>query len=126
MNVRLHILPSLGRLTFDEITSEQVTNLINDMRGNGYAAGTTNNGLMLLCRIFNMARKWKLPGVGDNPAVVSTAPVIERQRFLTAEETSRLIASLAEDETAPPHRPSCCCCSPALAAGKSSWPSRSR
>ena len=68
MNLRLHILPSLGRR---EITSEQVTNLINDMRGNGYAAGTTNNGRMLLCRIFNMARKWKLPGVGDNPAVVS-------------------------------------------------------
>ena len=33
MNLRLHILPALGRLTLDEITSEHVAKLISDMRG---------------------------------------------------------------------------------------------
>ncbi len=32
MNLRLHILPALGRLTLDEITSEHVAKLISDMR----------------------------------------------------------------------------------------------
>jgi integrase len=73
--------------------------LISDMRGDGYAAGTTNNVLMLLCRIFNLAHKWKVPGAGDNPTGgLDRAPPNERQRFLTAQETDRLIASLAEDE----------------------------
>ena len=56
MNLRRHVLPALGRLTLDEITNEHVAKLISDMRGDGYAAGTTNNVLMLLCRIFNLAR----------------------------------------------------------------------
>jgi integrase len=75
--------------------------LISDMRGDGYAAGTTNNVLMLLCRIFNLAHKWKVPGGGDNPTSgLDRARPNERQRFLilTAEETDRLIASLGEDE----------------------------
>ena len=99
MNLCRRVLPALGRLTLDEITSEHVAKLISDMRGNGYAAGTTNNVLMLLCRIFNLAHKWKVPGAGDNPTSgLDRAPPNERQRFLTAEETDRLIASLGEDE----------------------------
>ena len=99
MNLRRHVLPALGRLTLDEITNEHVAKLISDMRGDGYAAGTTNNVLMLLCRIFNLAQKWKVPGAGDNPTSgLDRAPPNERQRFSTAEETDRLIASLAEDE----------------------------
>jgi integrase len=98
MNFRRHVLPALGRLTLDEITSEHVAKLISDMRGDGYAAGT-NNVLMLLSRIFNLAHKWKVPGAGDNPTSgLDRAPPNERQRFLTADETARLIASLAEDE----------------------------
>jgi integrase len=99
MNLRRHVLPALGRLTLDEITNEHVAKLISDMRGDGYAAGTTNNVLMLLCRIFNLAHKWKVPGGGDNPTSgLDRARPNERQRFLTAEETDRLIESLAEDE----------------------------
>ena len=99
MNLRRHVLPALGRLTLDEITNEHVAKLISDMRGDGYAAGTTNNVLMLLSRIFNLAHKWKVPGAGDNPTSgLDRAPPCERQRFLTAEETDRLIASLGEDE----------------------------
>ena len=32
LNLRLHILPALGRLMLDEITSEHVADMINDMR----------------------------------------------------------------------------------------------
>jgi len=54
---------------------------------------------MLLSRIFNLAHKWKVAGASDNPTSgLVRAPESERERFLTAEETQRLIASIAEDE----------------------------
>ena len=97
--LRIHILPALGRLTLDQITGEHVAGLINDMRAKGYAGGTTNRVLVLLRYVFNLARKWNVPGASVNPtAGLSTAPRVHRQRFLTADETKRLIAAIDEDE----------------------------
>ena len=54
---------------------------------------------MLLRYVFNLARKWNLAGAIVNPtAGLSTAPEVHRQRFLTADETKRLIAAIDEDE----------------------------
>jgi integrase len=97
--LRIHILPVLGRLTLDQITGERIAGLINDMRTKGYAGGTTNRVLVLLRYIFNLARKWNVPGASVNPtAGLTTAPEVHRQRFLTPEETQRLIASINADE----------------------------
>ena len=64
-----------------------------------YAGGTTNRVLVLLRYVFNLARKWNVPGASVNPtAGLTTAPEVQRQRFLSAEETQRLIASLNADE----------------------------
>jgi hypothetical protein len=49
--------------------------------------------------MFNLARKWNVPGASMNPAaVLSTAPEVHRQRFLTPEETQRLIGSIHADK----------------------------
>ena len=99
LNLRLHILPALGRLMLDEITSEHIAHMIEDMRQAGYAGGTRNRVLMLLRRVFNLAVKWNVAGVGGNPTSgLDRAPESERERYLTAEESKRLIASIAEDE----------------------------
>jgi integrase len=99
LNLRLHILPALGRLMLDEVTSEHIAHLIEEMRQAGYAGGTRNRVLMLLRRVFNLALKWKAAGVGGNPTSgIDRAPESERERYLTAEESKRLIASIAEDE----------------------------
>ena len=96
---RIHILPALGHLTLDQIDSERIAELINVMRANGYASGTTNRVLVLLRYIFNLARKWNVPGVGANPTGgLSMAPEVHRQRFLTTEETRRLIAAIDEEQ----------------------------
>jgi integrase len=82
----------------DEITSQRVVDLIDEMRRNGYAAGTRNRVLMLLRHVFNLARKWNVPGSNVNPTGgLAQAPEVHRQRFLTADETNRLIASVAKD-----------------------------
>jgi integrase len=97
--LRIHILPALGRFTLDQITGDRVAELINGMRVKGYASGTTNRALVLLRYIFNLARKWKLPGADVNPtAGLTTAPDAQRQRFLSAEEAGRLIVAIEQDE----------------------------
>jgi integrase len=97
--LRHHILPALGHLTLDQIGSERIAELINSMRAKGYASGTTNRVLVLLRYIFNLARKWNVPSVSANPtAGLSMAPEVHRQRFLTAEETKRLIVAIDADD----------------------------
>ena len=90
---------SPGSPPLDQIGSERIAELINGMRAKGYASGTTNRVLVLLRYIFNLARKWNVPSVSANPtAGLSMAPEVHRQRFLTAEETKRLIAAIDEDD----------------------------
>ena len=98
--LRRHILPALGSLYLDEVTSEHVADLVRTMRVKGYAAGTTNRVLILLRYIFNLARKWKIAGAMiDNPtAALQVAPQVHRERFLSADETRRLLEAIAADE----------------------------
>jgi integrase len=99
---RFHILPALGRLRLDEVTHEHVSNFVQTMRAKGLAVSTCNRALVVLQHAFNLARKWKIPGAGDNPATgISAGADVYRQRFLTPEEAQRLIAAIAVE----PNRP---------------------
>ncbi len=96
---RVHILPLLGSKPIDEISGDAIADLVQQMRDKGYASGTTNRVLILIRFIFNLARKWKIAGVRENPTVgLNTAPDVQRDRFLTPDETKRLIASINIDE----------------------------
>lgn len=96
---RVHILPILGAQPLDEITGDAVADLMQRMRDRGYASGTINRVLILIRFIFNLARKWKIAGVKENPTVgLNTAPDVQRDRFLSPEETYRLIESINIDE----------------------------
>src|SRR3712207_8359000 len=44
----LHILPSLGGLALDELSGENIGELLRRMRIKGYAVGTTNRVLIIL------------------------------------------------------------------------------
>ncbi len=97
--LRIHILPALGSEPVDAIASEAIAALLERMRERGYASGTTNRVLVLLRFIFNLARKWKVPGVRENPTFgLTTAPDVQRDRFLSPEEAHRLIAAINADE----------------------------
>lgn len=96
--LRLHILPGLGPLYLDEVP-EGVAELVRRMRLKDYASGTTNRVVILLRYVFNLARKWKLVGVIENPtASLHLAPTVHRDWLFTEEETKRLLASIAEDK----------------------------
>jgi integrase len=97
--LRIHILPKLGALALDEIKTDAISDLINRMRADGYAAGTMNRVIVILRYIYNLARKWKVPGGIENPAAgLSAGPDVQRNRFLTEEEAECLVRAIQTDE----------------------------
>ncbi len=76
-----------------------MADLLRGLRDSGYASGTTNRVLVLLRFIYNTAKKWGIPGATDNPTVgFVTEPDVCRQRFLSRDETQRLVAALDVDD----------------------------
>jgi len=97
--LRLHILPALGAEPVDQLKTDAIAELLKSMREKGYASGTTNRVLILLRYIYNLGRKWRVAGMTQNPTLgLSTAPDVQRDRFLSSEECQRLIASVESDE----------------------------
>jgi len=97
--LRIHILPKLGGLALDEIKTDAISDLINGMRADGYASGTINRVIVILRYIYNLARKWKVPGGSENPAAgLSVGPDVQRNRFLSELEAEALVRSINSDE----------------------------
>ena len=97
--LRIHILPKLGNLALDEIKTDAISDLISRMRSDGYASGTMNRVIVILRYIYNLARKWKVPGGAENPAAgLSAGPDVQRNRFLSEEEAENLVRSIHIDE----------------------------
>ncbi len=97
--LRVHILPVFGNNYLDEIKGDAIESIVAGMREKGYASGTTNRIVIVLRHIYNLARKWRIPTVKENPtAGISLAPDVKRDRFLSPEEAKRLIASIHADE----------------------------
>jgi integrase len=97
--LRIHVLPKLGRLYLDEITPNSISALMVGMRDAGYAPGTIGRAVVILRYLFNLARKWKALPSGHNPASdVPIPPDVQRNRFLSKDEISRLVEALRSDE----------------------------
>lgn len=97
--LRVHILPVLGSHCVDTIKAEEIAAIVAGMRERDYSTGTTNRVVIVLRHIYNLARKWRIAGVKDNPtAGINLAPDVNRERFLSPEEAQRLIAAVQVDE----------------------------
>lgn len=87
-----HILPKLGRLRVVEVAHQDVLKLHNQMRETPYQANRT---LALLSKMFELSVRWGMRS--DNPARgIEKFPEEKRDRWLSDEELSRLLAALAE------------------------------
>jgi integrase len=101
-NLRLHLLPRLGPLLLDTITSADVLALHHAMHATPVIA---NRCLSLLSTMFTLARRWGLVA-GDNPAT-GTPPYRERRRETMLEGVQRrrvleLLEQFARDRLALP------------------------
>lgn len=97
--LRVQITPILGRLLLDQITTAAVAELLSRMGRKGYANGTINRVLVLLRFMFNLGKKWNVPGCQNNPTTgLKTLPERFHNRFLSVEEAGLLMAALDLDE----------------------------
>jgi len=94
--LRNHVLPRFGSHHLDQVSQQEVVEFHHAMRAKGYALATCNRMLVLMRYMYNLAKKWKIPGADFNPTV--GVPMYEannaRERYLSAEETQRLKEAL--------------------------------
>lgn len=97
---RNHILPRFGSCHLDEISQQAVTEYYYGMLAKEYAKATCNRVVVHLRFLFNLARKWKIPGADVNPVaeIKLVDPNNARERFLTADETKRLHSELEKSD----------------------------
>lgn len=93
---RNHLQPRFGNCHLDEISHQAVYEFHHGMLADGYAKATCNRALVLLKLLYNLGRRWKIPGAESSPCadVHYFEANNARERFLTAEETIRLHAEL--------------------------------
>lgn len=92
--LRVHVVPKFGKKHLNELGQQEVLDWLDaKVRRDGYAQATVNRWQVIMSHMYKMAKKWGLPGSDNNPlAGVSQKPVDNQmERFLTAEETKRLI-----------------------------------
>jgi integrase len=98
--LRVHVLPRLGRLFLDEITTERIVEIVAAMRDDEYAPGTVGRVIVILRYLFNLARKWNVLRASENPAAnIPVPPDVQRNRFLDKLEIKKLVEVLVSDET---------------------------
>lgn len=96
--LRIQILPVLGKKYLDEVRKIDIINLHHGLLKKGYAKGTCNRSLVLVRYAFNLAIKWAVPGVRENPTkdvrLFEDPPT--RERFINQSEHQRLIKGLQD------------------------------
>jgi integrase len=91
-NLRLHVIPALGSLKLKDITTSHITRFHAVRRD---APINANRCRALLSHLFKMAEVWGERPPGSNPCrYVEKFGERKRERFLSAEELSRLAEAL--------------------------------
>ncbi len=95
-NLRLHVLPALGRKRVAVVTRADIADLHHAMRE---TPGAANRTLALVSKMMNLAEKWGWRLDGSNPCRhVERYPERAMERFLSGDELGRLGSVLAEVE----------------------------
>lgn len=96
INLRCHILPTLGNLPVASITKSDVVRLHQSMKA---TPGAANRTIQLVSHMLNVAEKWGQRPDGSNPCRhVEKFKEQKRERYLSASELLRLGKVLAEAE----------------------------
>ncbi len=98
---RAHIEPRFGAKPLADITAFDIEKMKTEMkkgknaRGKPFAAQTIKHQLVIIRRLFNLARKWNLYD-GKNPVDSVSMPKVDNQKteMLTDEEARRLLDTL--------------------------------
>ena len=98
INLRIHILPKIGDIYLDEITSKLISKIMIDMKNKGYANGSCNRPVILMRYLLRLANEWGIPLIEKNSAKsVHLFDEPCRERFLSSFETKLLFDALRAD-----------------------------
>lgn len=92
-----HVLPRYGKKHLNELDQTEIMEWLDSkVRVDGYAQATVNRWQVILSHMMKMAKKWGMPGSDRNPleGVPQKACNNEIERFLTPDETKRLLAAV--------------------------------
>ena len=90
-----HVLPVIGSMSINAVSSEDIGCIL--ARASERLCPSTLNRLLTMMRyMFNLAIRWELEGIAKNPTAMHKLQRISkhRERFLSAEETQRLIVAV--------------------------------
>ena len=103
-NLRLHVLPALGRKKVAVVTRADIADLHHAMRE---TPGAANRTLALISKMMNLAEKWGLRPDHSNPCRhVERYKEGKMERFLSEKELGYLGAVLSEAERTRTEKPS--------------------
>ncbi len=99
--LKLHIQPQFGKFRLDELTTDMISDAHLKLRQQGYAPAMCNKLPITLMTIYRMCQRLKVPGSEINPATgvkLLDASSNVRDRYLTKEETLRLLDAVKQSE----------------------------
>lgn len=94
--IKGHLIPRFGTVPMSEITQPALLECHQEMLAQGYAKATSNRSLIFMKTMFNLAKKFGVPGSEVNPAVgiKISDPLNACERYLTKEEAQRLLIAI--------------------------------
>ena len=94
--LRLHILPAFGSYRLAEIEAERIQAWLTRKRQSGLSPAYCNAMAGVLRRIYNLAKRWNIPGADRNPTANVTLFEVNniKEVYLTPAQTERLIAAV--------------------------------
>lgn len=95
--LRVHLRPRWGKLHLDEITTQDIAKWFAEKRDAGLAPATVEKIRIVFNRSFELALRWKMPGITSNPikGIPRRKFSNARDRFLSSEEAERLQQAVA-------------------------------
>jgi integrase len=96
-----HIVTKLGELHMGSISPPNIAVFLETMRSQDYAPGTCNRALVLLRFGFELAIRWKTPGVEANPVkeIKNLRDDNRIERFLSNQQTIDLLNAVKQSES---------------------------
>jgi integrase len=99
--LRRHVIPLLGERHMDAIKKNHILDVVYRHKEK-HKPASTNRIIILLKYIYNLAMKWEVEGVNENP--VLGVPLFEennqRERYLQSDEVQRLMAAMEDSRNA--------------------------
>ena len=99
--IRNHLIPKLGALHMGNTSPPDVAVFLEQMKSQAYAIGTCNRALVLLRFGFELALRWKIPGVSSNPVkeIKNIKDENKIERYLTEPQTIALVQAVRQSES---------------------------